>query len=84
MQFRDRAAALATRRKLRLFKLEVGSKQPITQEFYRLASSDPRRVYDMWTCPVTGESLHNNIGVLTGDGLLVIDVDVKGARFTGR
>ena len=80
MQFRDRAVALARRRNLRLFKLGVGAKFSVTEEFYNLASSDPKRVYDMWTCPVMGESLHNNIGVATGNGLLVLDIDVKGGK----
>lgn len=34
----------------------------------------------MWTCPVSGDCLHNNIGVATGGGLVVLDIDVKNSR----
>ena len=62
---------------LRVFKLQVNGKIPAVEKFYDVASADPGEVFQMWTDPVTGKSLHNNIGVLTGDGLVVIDVDVK-------
>lgn len=76
---RSRAVALAERG-FRVFKLIVNDKEPAVPEFYRIASSDPDRVYEMWTCNVTRESLHNNIGIATGEGLLVLDIDVKKNR----
>lgn len=77
---RDLAVALATKKKLRLFKLEPGTKRSAVQMFYDLASADPERVYRSWTCPASGDAMPYNIGVSTGYGLLVLDVDVKGGK----
>lgn len=73
---RERAVDVA-RRGFRVFKLGVNSKLPAVERFYEVASSDPKRVREMWTCPVSGDSLDNNIGIATGDGLVVLDVDVR-------
>lgn len=73
---RDHAVALA-RQGFRVFKLLIGGKTPAAAGWPQTASSDPDAVHQMWTCPVSGESLDNNIGIATGDGLVVLDVDVK-------
>jgi hypothetical protein len=88
VDMRERAVALA-RMGYRVFKLredgprdEKGrapGKLPAVEAYFDVASSDPARVYEMWTCPVSGVPLHNNIGIST-DGLLVIDVDTKDGK----
>lgn len=75
---RDHAIGLA-RKGFRVFKLRLDSKKPEVEAFPDQASSDPAVVAEMWSCPVTGEPLHNNIGISTDD-LLVIDVDVKNGK----
>jgi len=76
---RERAVALA-KLGLRVFRLRPNSKLPAAERFYEQASADPETVARMWTEPVTGESSDHNIGVLTGEGLLVLDIDDKNGR----
>jgi hypothetical protein len=75
LTMRDHALSLA-HKGFRVFKLHPNSKVSCTTRFYEVASNDPVVVNNMWT-DAYGNSLDNNIGVSTGDGLLVIDVDVK-------
>lgn len=75
---RDHAVALTTF--FRVFKLVVNGKEPAVTGWTESASNDPDIVRRMWTCPVSGESLDNNIGILTGDRFVVFDVDVKNGR----
>jgi hypothetical protein len=70
----------AARCGFRVFKLQVESKFPAIERFYEVASDDPLRVFEMWTCPVSGEALDNNIGILTGGQLMVLDVDVRDGK----
>jgi len=76
---RDRAVDLA-RMGFRVFKLKVGDKTPDVSKPYDVASSDPGVVHRVWTNPVNGESVDNNIGVACGNGLMVLDVDVKNGK----
>src|SRR6266545_7472654 len=76
---RDLAVTLA-KRGFRVFKLQVNGKLPVVSKYYDVASSDPAKAAEMWTDPVNGDSLLNNIGILTGNGLLVVDVDVKNGK----
>jgi hypothetical protein len=73
---RDHAVALA-KLGFRVFKLQVNGKLPAYPVYYDVASSDPAKVAEMWTEPFSTDSSPNNIAILTGDGLLVIDVDNK-------
>lgn len=68
----DCALALA-KRGLRVFPLGNNSKKPALKDvdWKTLATCDPARVREMWN----NESY--NIGVATGNGLLVLDFDVK-------
>ncbi len=75
---RDRAVTLA-QQGFRVFKLRIGSKLPAIEDWPNQATNDPEKVHDAWSCPATGESLDNNIGLLT-DGLLVLDVDTKNGK----
>jgi hypothetical protein len=76
---RGRAVALA-RLGFKVFRLKPNSKVPAVEKFYEAATSDPARVYAAWTDPVSGDSTHENVGVLTGEGLLVADIDCKNGR----
>jgi hypothetical protein len=78
-EMRERAVDLA-RRGFRVFKLQVGGKLPVVERFYEIASDQPDAVRAMWTCPISGDSLDNNIGILTGGTLMVLDVDVKNGK----
>lgn len=75
---REHAAALASGG-FRVFKLGIDDRTPLSEGFYDRASSDPKRVEDMWTS-FDGSPEDNNIGILTGDGIFVIDVDVKNGK----
>lgn len=44
------------------------------------STSDPEKIRAMWLCPVTGSEADFNIGILTGEGLIVADLDVKGEK----
>ena len=72
------SAALAwAARGFRVFPLQVGSKDPIGGLSWTVAATaDLAEVQRMWTDPVTGHELDNNIGFLT-TGWVVADVDVK-------
>jgi hypothetical protein len=76
---RDHAVALASDG-FRVFKLVVNGKTPAIERFYDIASKDEDVVHAMWTDPVSGDSLDNNVGILTGDGLVVLDVDTKDGK----
>jgi hypothetical protein len=88
IDMRERAVAIA-RMGYRVFKLQedgprdekgrAPGKLPAVKAFFDEASSDPARVYEMWTEAVSGDPLHNNIGIST-DGLLVVDVDTKDGK----
>lgn len=75
---RDHAVALTAF--FRVFKLVINGKTPAIEGWTAAASNDPAVVREMWTCPVTGESLDNNIGIACGEGLFVLDVDTKNGR----
>jgi hypothetical protein len=72
---REHALALAARG-FRVFKLEVWGKHPVVENWPESASCDADTVRAMWTLP-WGEALDNNVGVLAGGDLMVIDVDQK-------
>lgn len=73
---RARATALA-RKGLRVFPLIEGQKTPAVEQFYEHASCDVERVYRWWTEAIGDGPEHYNIGVLTGQGLVVLDIDMK-------
>lgn len=76
---RDAAVMLASQG-FRVFKLMVNGKRPAVKDFPNIASNDPKRVRSMWTDPVSGDELYNNIGILTGGDFFVVDVDVKDGK----
>jgi hypothetical protein len=73
---RENAAATALAAKgFPVLKLS-DSRRPIHKRFWEKASKDPDKVKLMWTNH-DGEPSIDNIGVLTGGELIVIDIDVK-------
>ena len=76
---RAEAVALA-RQGIPVFKLRVNSKKPLSQGWPDAASRDPAVVRKMWTDPVTGDPLHNNIGIATGRDFMCLEVDVKDGK----
>ncbi|MBW2718791.1 MAG: bifunctional DNA primase/polymerase [Deltaproteobacteria bacterium] len=69
-----KAAALdLAARGIFVFPLAVNGKTPITLHGYQDASTDPKRIEEMWQ-----RCQDANIGIATGaSGLVVIDIDVK-------
>lgn len=76
---RDRALAIAALG-FRVFRLRPESKLPAHEKFYDSATADPQRVAELWTEAITEDSTANNIGILCGNGLLVLDLDTKAGK----
>jgi hypothetical protein len=77
IQIDKRAAAVAlARRGFAVFKLVENGKHPLAEGWPEQASADPDLAHRRWTCPVSGEALHNNIGIHTA-GMEVLDPDMK-------
>ena len=76
----QRSSALATRAAglaadgFRVFPLQSNGKRPITDHGLFDASDDVERVADWWRWHPEA-----NVGIRTGDGLLVVDIDCKAA-----
>lgn len=75
----DRALALAEQG-FKVFPLVENSKVPAIKGWPRKATTDPARIRRWWVDPVTGWKQDYNIGIATGHGLAVIDVDDKGNK----
>jgi hypothetical protein len=56
----------------RVFPLEIGGKRPAIKDWPNMATSDPHKIKAMW-----GDEPFN-IGVATGQGLMVLDFDDEG------
>ena len=67
---RDAALMYATAG-LHVFPCVPGDKQPLTERGYRDATTDTRRIHRWWAWQPTA-----NIGIATGHGLDVLDIDV--------
>jgi len=76
---RSQAVALA-RQGRRVFPLLPNGKTPAVEGGVTRASSDPERVHRFWSEAFSGEPLDYNIGIATGDGLLVLDIDNKNGK----
>lgn len=73
-----RAAALdLAARGFRVFKLGVNGRTPLVAGFIASATGNLITVSERWTEPFSDDPATNNIGVLTGEGFFVLDVDVK-------
>lgn len=66
----------------KVFPLTFNSKLPAfkDQDWKELASDDPERVRRFYSEALTGDPLDFNIGIATGAGLMVVDVDNKDGK----
>lgn len=69
-----RYAHAYARQGYRVFPLRAGDKRPAVRGGYKIATTDPNRI-DAWTRQPSLE--RGNIGLATGSGLVVIDVDPR-------
>lgn len=60
----------------RVFPLEIDKKTPAHPAWQEHATTNPEIVEAMWRDPL-GEVVPYNIGIATGNGITVLDVDVK-------
>ena len=71
-------SALALARKgFRVFPLHPNSKIPAINDFPNAATTDEAKIRAWWHDPVQKCESNHNIGIATGRGLVVIDLDVK-------
>lgn len=63
-----------------IFPLEPGTKEPAIVGYPRKATTDREKVRRWWECPITGWHQDYNIAILTGNGLVAVDVDNKGEK----
>lgn len=65
----------------RVFPLIPNGKTPALETDWRkIATGDPEKIRRLWTDPATGWDQPYNIGIATGDGVVVIDVDMKDGK----
>lgn len=65
----------------RVFPLTPGGKTPaLATDWKAIATTDPERIRAMWWDPVMGVDQPYNIGIATGQGLVVLDVDMKDGK----
>lgn len=65
----------------RVFPLTPGGKTPALEaDWKRIATSDPEKIRRLWTDPATGWVQPYNVGIATGDGVVVLDVDMKAGK----
>lgn len=76
----DHALALAGEG-FRVFPLTPGGKTPaLATDWRATATTDPERIRAMWWDPVMEVDQPYNVGIATGDGLVVLDVDMKDGK----
>ena len=65
-----------------VFPLQENTKEPLAGSNGHLgATTDPQKIREMWTDPLTGSVMNYNIGASPRDGrFLIIDLDVKEGR----
>lgn len=77
---KEHAVALAEQG-FRIFPLAPNGKTPALDSNWRvIASSDPTRVAEMWTCPVTDAEHDFNIGIALTSDVLVFDEDTANGK----
>lgn len=75
---REQAKALA-RRGFKVFQLEIDGNTPAHEGWQTQATCDATTADTLWRDPF-GVSIPYNIGIATGSGLTVLDVDVKNGQ----
>lgn len=74
------ATAIGLGRKgFRVFPIEVDAKRPAHEGWQKQATTDPVKIDRLWRDPF-GAAIPYNVGVATGAGVVVLDVDVKAGR----
>lgn len=76
---REQAVALASAG-FRVFPLVPNGKKPAFDDWQNLASDSPGRVHRLWSEALSADPLDYNVGIATGRGLLVLDVDNKNGK----
>lgn len=79
MTMLDKALALASEG-FRVFPAGENAKVPVIQRWPQRATTEPDQIKDLWRDPVMDAAQPYNIGVATGDGMVVIDVDNKNGK----
>lgn len=65
----------------KIFPLQPNGKTPAHEgSWRRTASSDPARVGEMWTCPVTEGELDYNVGIALDHDVMVFDEDTRDGK----
>lgn len=65
----------------RVVPLAPNSKIPALETDWKaLATSDPDRAHRLWSEALSGDPLDYNIGIITGSGLFVLDIDNKNGK----
>lgn len=65
---------------LPVFPLKFGAKTPALQNFSSRASCCPDAIRNMWFPPMENSPAPFNIGIATGNGLFVVDIDDKNGK----
>ena len=77
---KEHAVALAEQG-FRIFPLAPNGKTPALDSNWRvIASKDPARVAEMWTCPITDAEHDFNIGIALTSDVLVFDEDTSNGK----
>jgi RecA-family ATPase len=75
------AAVALAKQGYRVFPLTANGKTPALDGNWRkLATTDPARITEMWTCPVMEAELDYNIGIALDAETLVFDEDVSDGK----
>ena len=61
----------------RVFPLEPSSKFPVIAGWPKRATTDRATIEKWWHCPIMDWAQAWGVGVATGQGLVVVDIDVK-------
>lgn len=78
-ELRDSAVSLA-REGFRIFPVVEGGKVPAIKDWQDQACDDPNRVRRFWSEAISDEPMAYNIGIVTGAGLFVLDIDNKNGK----
>ena len=65
----------------RVFPLNINDKTPaMAGNWQALATRDPARIRELWSCPVFGDPIDYNIGIPLERNEVIVDVDVRDGK----
>ncbi len=64
----------------RVFPLRPMGRTPLNTGWQIAATTDPAKIREAWTDPIMDAPQPFNIGVATGQGVVVLDIDVKNGK----